>query len=71
MVYKQPQSKVLEYWKLTLKPRLSFIHTSPDPLNMDNRPTLSDTLQKWLRYADQDGHILVRLVRIMMLIFVE
>jgi len=64
MVYKQPPSKVLEYWKVTLKSRMSFIHTSPDPLDKDKRVMLSEILQKWPRYADQDGHILVRTIEL-------
>ena len=54
-MYKHPQSKVLELWKLTTKTRLTYIHKSQES------PNLLAILDAWPRLADHDGHILVRL----------
>jgi len=53
-IYKQPQSRVLELWRKTAKSRLDYIHSASQPT------TMTDIIQKWPRYGDHDGHILVR-----------
>jgi len=51
-IYKQPQSRVLELWHKTAKSHLTHIHST-------ELITMTDILQKWPRYGDHDGHILV------------
>jgi hypothetical protein len=52
LVHQQPQSKLLEFWRLTAKKRLLYIHGGGSPL-------LGTVLQQWPRYKDKDGFILV------------
>lgn len=47
-----PESRVLMLWNKTAKARLSYIHT--------DKPTINDVITQWPRYADDEGHALVR-----------
>lgn len=52
-IYKQPQSRVFELWQRTVKYRLKYIHSTAESV------TMADIIQKWPRYGDHDGHLLV------------
>jgi hypothetical protein len=51
-VNNSPSSRVMDLWNKTAKARLSFIHL--------DKPTVDDVLTQWPRYADEEGHLLVR-----------
>lgn len=55
LIYQQPESRVLEYWARTAKSRLNFIHTNQD----SGKVSLQEILNKWPRYKDRKGDLLV------------
>lgn len=55
-VHHQPQSKLLDYWRKTAKPRLSYIHG-------ENMPDINSICLAWPRYCDRDGFLLVCVYR--------
>jgi hypothetical protein len=52
-LYQEPETKLIDFWKKTVRTRLSFIHANDDVI-------LSMVLAEWPRYGDTRGHILVR-----------
>ena len=59
MVFQEPRSRLMELWTKTTKIRLSYIHSPSDALNPDTKVSLGQILQKWPRYKDKQGHLLV------------
>lgn len=51
-MFKEPESRVLELWKLTAQCRLNFIHS-------DTAPSLNKVLEAWPRIGDPKGYLLV------------
>ena len=58
LVYHQPESRLMEYWNKTARLRLNFIRSVHNDSN--EKPTLHDVLNKWPRYKDKNGDVLVR-----------
>ena len=50
--HREPQARLLEYWRATAKARLCFIHGSTNP-------SVAEILTKWPRYGDETGYSLV------------
>jgi len=51
-MFKEPERRVMELWKLTAQSRLSFIHS-------DSAPSLNKVLESWPRIGDPKGYLLV------------
>ena len=57
LIYQQPESRLLEYWSKTAKTRLNFINHATEKNGA--KVTLQEILNKWPRYKDKNGDILV------------